>query len=340
MEPNANAPLPAQAPELEPPKKYIRTFAGDMEIVQKGGTPELAPFSKRPASPNPPASPPPSPPNAPLKTYAGDFSERMKKTHASTATVLAAEQDRTFPAPPLLPSKPPRRAFWYLALGATLLVVSAAGAYITYTRYLASVAPVALAPNIPAPIAVDERQEISGGGQALIEAVRASAANPLVAGAVRLLFLTSADSTSNVFSALSVGAPEVLLRNIRGEGGMAGVVSVGGEQSPFFILAVSSYSATFSGMLSWEKEMPRDLGGLFPFTMASSTTATSTPSAPASFITFTDASVESHDVRVYRDASGREALLYGYWNQETLIIARNTAAFVELVGRLSASRAQ
>ena len=55
---------------------------------------------------------------------------------------------------------------------------------------------------------------------------------------------------------------------------------------------------------------------------------------------FVDEVVRNHDVRVYRDATGKSVLLYGYWNQTTLVIARDVAAFTELLQRLATSRAQ
>ena len=137
---------------------------------------------------------------------------------------------------------------------------------------------------------------------------------------------------------------------------MAGIVNVDGRQSPFFILSVATYSDTFAGMLSWERMMSRDLEKLFPpypasvpATLAVSTSsplvATSTvaaviPTVPATIAAFHDEVVSNHDARIYRDAAGKSILLYGYWNQTTLVIARDPAALTEIFGRLATSRAQ
>ena len=118
------------------------------------------------------------------------------------------------------------------------------------------------------------------------------------------------------------------------------VVGTGGKQSPFFILSVASYGDTFAGMLSWEPTMPRDLGALFHSyltNVSTSTSATSTPKVSAPIL-FRDEVISNHDVRIYRDAEGRSILLYGYWNQTTLIIARDPEAFIEIAGRISTSR--
>mgnify|MGYP001607838941 FL=1 len=360
-----------------------------METLQKGGTPDLAPLQKapelspvvpppvelplpepieplpplpRPVPPLPPAPAPAEPKAAPLQTYASDFSDRMKETHASAATVLAAEQDEG--SREQVPEPPSRRNLFLAIAGGVFLIAGAGGAYVAYERYLSASAPVILAPTISAPIFFDESEEVSGTGADLLRSLEESVARPIAEGAVRLLHLEGATTTGNVsvFSALQMPAPNIVLRNIIAGSSMAGIVSVDGEQSPFFILSVASFGDTFAGMLAWETAMPRDLAGLFPpypvplpEIVATSTGATSsqavsakqtkkpattTPPAPVFVPAFRDEIIANHDVRAYRDAEGRSVLLYGYWDQSTLVIARDQAAFTEILGRLATSRAQ
>ncbi|MDE1919324.1 MAG: hypothetical protein KGH56_01360 [Patescibacteria group bacterium] len=377
---------PKEAPDQARSGKFIRTFAGDMETLKGGGVPDLAPLGGSSLTPPSPAAAPapvappvpPSPAPAPfpspvstlaperpipLQTYAGDFSQRMKETHATAATVLAAEQDSAKGVPfAEEPEKSSRGGILYVIAGGALLIIGVTAAYFAYSRYGAQVAPVILAPAVTAPIFVDDREQISGADAAtLMQAIVQSNTRTIAAGSVRLLYLDPASSES-VFSALRLPAPDILRRNVNTAGSMAGVVNVSGSQSLFFILSVTSYSDTFSGMLSWEAQMPHDLAQLFPpypspapslsmatSTMATSTAktnvkaapkATSTPSLPAFQPGFIDEAVANHDARVYRDANGKTVLIYGYWNQKTLVIARNEAAFTEILGRLATSRSQ
>lgn len=343
--------------DTKTPEKYIRTFHSDADVLQKGGIPDLAPLQRpleavvppSPPSPPPPVSVPspaialPAPKPNPPETYSDDFALRMKEEHASTATVIAAEQDA---APVLMPPAPAPRSYKNLAysvIGVLLLVAGAGGMYVAYGRYLSALAPVVLLPSASVPIFVDERDQLSGTGTALTQAVMQAAGRPLAGGSVRLL--SPEATTTTVFLALQPPAPNILIRNIAANGSMAGVVSAGGTQGLFFILAVSSYSNTFAGMLSWEPRLPRDLAKLFPpypeaasaTSTATSTIATST--SPALAAGFTDASVANHDVRIYRDTAGRTVLLYGYWNRSTLVIARNEAIFSEVLHRLATTRA-
>lgn len=381
------------------PEKYIRTFAGDMDTVQKGGVPDLTPLEKTEpaplerivaASPLPPKAPaleapavfsPPPPPQpagpAPIKTYESDFSKRVKETNASTATVLAAEQDAL---PTVVASGPSQSkgGVVYIIAGIVLLLAGGIGAYFAYEHYLAASAPIVVAPSVSAPIFVDEREELLGTGSVMLQAIQKSVVRPIASGSVRFLYVAST-SQGSVFSLLPFGAPDILVRNVHAQGSMAGVVTVTGVQSPFFILSVSSYSDTFAGMLSWETAMPHVLEALFPaypapvvlvgtstlattvstsspqatatttkskspkpVTVATTSTSSGQASSPQATTTapvgFKDEVVSNHDVRVYRDEQGRSVLIYGYWNQMTLIIARDTSAFSEIIQRLATSR--
>jgi len=330
--------------------------------------PVTSPISA-PVSPTPPTDTFKTPS---LQTYSEDFRARVKETHASTATILAAEQD----AAPRMQGeleKPPRSNHnaWYVAAGLTLLIAGSVGVYVAYSHFLTTTAPILVASGVSTPIFVDDREVVSGTGTALVQAIKLSVGKPLAMNAVRLLSYESATASSSIFSSLSVSAPLVLLRNMDAIGSMAGIVNTTSGQSPFFILSVGSYSTTFSGMLSWESTMQISLNTLFPLYPAptpiipvvatttvatttiatttktttkvsiktpaktiATTTATTTPAASVA-IGFRDEVLSNHDVRVYRDALGRSILLYGYWNQSTLIIARDPVAFLEILGRLA-----
>ncbi len=388
-----------KTPAKNLPGKYIRTLAGDIQTLKEGGIPDFAPFVPSNteskdlfiATPSiPPLSPLPIPAPAPvtdpvqksipesplapqsivpealpvsatlLKTYEGDFSQQMQDTHSSAATVLAAEQDSATGAPQILPEKSSPHSLLFGIAGSLLLIVSGIGVYVAYTKYLEKTL-VIFAPVVSAPIFVDEREQLSGTGLDLSQALEQSVARMIAVGAVRLLYLeTSTTTPDSVFSALRLPASDILLRNVNVAGSMAGVVNTDGRQSPFFILSVDSYSETFAGMLQWEPHLLQDLKQIFPpystpslstfatSTVATSTTkvakpmakAASTPSIPKVQLTFVDEIVANHDVRIYRDTAGQSILLYGYWNQTTLVIARDPAAFNEILQRLATSRAQ
>ncbi len=364
------------------PERYIRTFEGDVNTFQSGGIPDLAlmkgpqpspaerliemsPLMSIPQveAPEPvenliKPTPLPLPPKAsedegpaPIETYSGDFRERMKKTNASTATVLAAEQDATprFEQQQTASGESTRSTIGYVVASVGLVLIGGIGAYVAYLHYSNVLTPVPTAESAITPIFVDTREQVSGTGATLLQAIKKSVGEPLGANSVRLLSLSNpstADTT--VFSAISTNTPGLLLRNVNAEGSMAGVVNTSSGQSPFFILSVGAYNATFSGMLSWEPVMQNDLSPLYPLYPAptpdvASSTATTTlqtfvpTGISAQKSNFRDEVVSNHDVRIYRDAQNRSILLYGYWNQQVLVIARDPAAFTEILARLATS---
>ncbi|OYV27395.1 MAG: hypothetical protein B7W98_01890, partial [Parcubacteria group bacterium 20-58-5] len=234
---DTNAPLPGDtpaAPKDTQPEKYIRTFAGDIETLRGGGSPDLTPLDESHAtvaerlvapSPVPPPAPPapepppvetPAPPEkpepspTPLETYAGDFMARVKDTHASPMTVLAAEQDAAQGAPRAEPPEQPRSStIPYIIGGVVLIIVGVASAYVAHLYYAQTNAPVVLAPTVSAPIFVDDRHEIVGSGVALTQAIVKSVAAPIVSGSIRLLYTASSTDSGSIFSALGTSAPNV-----------------------------------------------------------------------------------------------------------------------------------
>src|SRR3989344_8693189 len=246
-----------------PPAKYIRTFETDMKTVQAKGTPDLtqlvetqessesselselptpipepkieptpAQTSEPAPAPTPkpdlvPVVPPPGLPElgmpSPIETYTSDFADRMKETKASTASIIAVEQDARATPGAEAQTIAPRGNRLYIIGGAVLIVLGALGAYIAYARYMGATTPVVITLGVTAPIFVDDRVEVSGMGGALLQEIKQSTARPLAFNAVRLLY-ASTTADRSVFSLLDISAPSVLLRNITADGSMAGGV--------------------------------------------------------------------------------------------------------------------
>ncbi len=352
------------------PKKVIRTFAGDMHSIKEEKTPNLIPFKKSQASPREriigrsavTQIPIPVPiktsgidkvqkndniivpkkqnVSSQLETYSGDFSDQVKKTNASRASILATEQNATTYTKPKNPTVSKNNNIWYILVGGILLLVGGVIVYMAYSQYGAKTVPVIVAPTISAPIFIDSREQVSGTGIALLQEIEQSVTKPLAINKIRMLFIKPTSySSGNVFTQLKLNAPNRILRNIITKGGVAGIINTRFGNSPFFIIPVDSYGPTFASMLSWEPRMQTDLSKLFP--MPQNKTLTSGTTTPAvAHSGFRDEVVSNHNARVYRNAQGTSVLVYGYWNPTTLIIARNPSAFAEIIARLATARTQ
>lgn len=334
---------------------------------------QFSPFPPAPPQPAPVQPAPPQPASAmpsigvvpldssasPLHTYTSDFADRIDRQRASTFSVLAAQSDsrsdsgfRT--ATTVTPSK--RRGMLTMALAVLLILVGIGGIYAAY-RFASTGEKTEVTLGVPSLIFADEKMELPGPDYR--QDLANAAAQPLVEGNILITYVTVASSTplglksapqpgGALIRLLSLGAPDILLRNVD-VSSTVGVVSAGGQTSPFFVLRVNSYERTFAGMLGWENRMLSDLQPYYPqyetpipepVVTATSTTQVSSLIALPSAAGFTDAIVSNIDVRVLKDGAGRTLILYGYSDKETLIIARDEAAFTTLVARLAATQGE
>jgi hypothetical protein len=302
--------------------------------------------------------------SAPIHTYRSDFTDQVQTQGASALRVLAAQADAPRTKAPAPASK---STLPLIVLGVLLVLLASGGIFAAY-EYAASNKVPLVAPAAPSLIFVDDRQEVAGTGRELLAAVANAAAAPLTQNSVRLLYISATSTTAGVttaapapggalIAALQLPAPDILLRSIQPES-TVGVVSAGTETRAFFILRVDSYERSFAGMLAWEPTIAEDVSLLYPpypapaapavATSTATTTAKTTKSAPPPVIApvtvapaaFDDEVVDSHDVRVLRDASGRSLIIYGYWDPTTLVIARDEAAFTEILNRLANTKQQ
>lgn len=311
---------------------------------------------------------------APFHSFSTDFKDRTAKTNASSFSVLAAGLDAgQAVAERSAPTTSERPPVFVLVGGALLLLLAAGGAYAGYLYIGARHEVPAIVLSVPSLIFADEYKKLEGSGAVLMDALATTATDPVAPSTAVVTYVgypateeagTIAGTPAPggyLIKALALAAPELLLRNTLPES-TVGVINEGGDTKPFFIFRVSSYERTFAAMLTWEPRMMRELAVLYPLypeeafepqvdlsLVATSTASTSpalatstpvvAPVAPAPVTVsgrFVDAVVANRDVRILRDSRGRSIMLYGYADRETLIVARNEAAFAALLVRLSA----
>lgn len=331
-----------------------------------------------PVAPPPPIRPTPPVPKpqavAPFHSFSTDFKDRTEATKSSSFSVLAAGLDAgQAVASRSASTERERPPVLILIAGVLLLVLAGGGAYASYLYIGARHEVPVITLSVPSLIFADEYKKIEGSGSTLLQALATTASEQLLPGTAVVTYVgyppseeagTIAGSPAPggvLMRALSLSAPDLLLRNIEEES-TVGVINEGGDTRTFFILRVSSYERTFAAMLTWEPLMMRELGVLYPvyledmpepvvdLSLVASSTATTTlassstttpvmPSVPPPVTVsgrFVDAIVANRDVRILRDSRGRSIMLYGYADRETLIVARNEAAFAALLVRLSA----
>ena len=343
----AQAPVPP--PPVIPPPPPLPTPIPVPE-------PTFSPFPPVPPKPAPEPSPAPIPQlgvvpadagPSPLHTYTSDFADRIDEKQASKFSVLAADSDAGIRT---IAGVKKRSGMLSVVLAVLLIIVGMGGLFAAY-RFMSIGEEPEVALGVPSLILADEKMELRGPNyrQDLVDA----ASQPLVEGNILITYVTAASTTplglqsapqpgGALIRLLNLGAPDIIFRNVD-LSSTVGVVAAEGETTPFFIFRVNSYERTFAGMLAWESRMLADLDSLYPpypapvSELATTTAASSVVQPPASSF-FIDEIVSNIDVRMIKNGSGRTLILYGYSDKETLIIARNEAAFTTLVARLNATR--
>lgn len=130
-------------------------------------------------------------------------------------------------------------------------------------------------------------------------------------------------STGDILETLAWQGGPALLRAINEVNfGMLGT-------TPFIIMRVTSFDTAFGGLLYAEDKLSNDLSPLFgePVTGSFSVSPEGSKVRPAYF---EDDTVRNHDVRVLRDELEKERIVYGFVNQNTVIITTDRGTFSAL----------
>jgi hypothetical protein len=102
------------------------------------------------------------------------------------------------------------------------------------------------------------------------------------------------------------------------------------DNQPAIVLKVSAYDSTFGGLLLSEAVLSSELAPLFGGTVTA-TYKVGVGTVPPEFV---DELADNHDVRVLKDEMENERLVYGFTDQNTVIITTNKETFTSLSSRL------
>jgi len=125
----------------------------------------------------------------------------------------------------------------------------------------------------------------------------------------------------NFFLTLEGSVPDAFSRSLKPlyEGGLMSA----GETKGYLVFTTEYYENTVVGLLSWEKQMMRDL-----YPLIDPLRAELLPSATEG--TWKAQTWNGYDLRVFTTTDGRVALVYGWVDRKTLIITGGIQIFTEL----------
>ncbi len=295
-----------------------------------------------------------SPTISPIHTYKTDFVDTVRKTGASATSILAVEHDAQSRTKSHI-QKAHKASLWFVIGGAFLVVISIVGIGYAYLHNIKETSPAPIVLSVPSLIPSSTSHEISGSGPALLQALAQTAQIHLQNGAVAITYLATTTKLKNgaikkrplpggyIIAALHLPIPTILMNNTA-VNSTVGIVAAGNQTRPFFILRVASYDAAFAGMLRWENSIATNLQEIYPAiinpntanaTSTSTTTVQTNKTIDSTANAFVDETILNHSVRILRDSSKQSIMLYGFANRNTLIIARNAAAFIVLLNKLN-----
>lgn len=265
-----------------------------------------------------------------LRTYQGDVEEAIGKNKESSTTIFVAEQKRK-ESKPIIASEvkdSPFRNKLFISIGSLLFVLGLA--IITTVYYIRATEKTIIEQKTKALLTFSKEKSIdisSSTRESLLSAMRQERETfKLPVNSILFINTTSGNIPAKIETILSLVAPsqpDTLTRSF-GDKYMFGVYSYDTNEI-FIILKVSDFASSYSGMLKWEKEMPKDLQRLFGLA----------PELLAESVSFSDLALKNKDLRVLKDFSGKTQLLYSFINKDTLVITKNESIFSAIIGRLS-----
>jgi len=174
-------------------------------------------------------------------------------------------------------------------------------------------------------------EKATGGGKSAYQLLVREVGNANIKlGSMEAIFLASGEGVATLLPADEVlglttkRPPARLLRQI--EPPYTFGVLAGATNSGFLILTTKNYDTVFADMLVWEPDLVRDL-----YAPLTGKEATKELLATA----WKDVVVRNIDVRELSATDHDDAIVWGFVNQKTLVIARNEATFKEVLTRLT-----
>lgn len=296
----------------------------------------------------------------PVRTFKDDIERTVSQTNASLVKVLAAEQTKhsQVQAEQSEPTQPTNTSS-YLKIALSGLLVGVGVTMVVVAFIMLRPGPTVITvSNLPEYIITEEQIQVDATGKNRRDLMSTLQAQQdvvqLELGSMAHLYLTITEelpdggSRTTLMSAekfldqIESRAPAPLVRTLN-DNMMLGVHMFDGNE-PFLILKTSFFENAFAGMLAWENDINADLAPLFGpvqvldgrSTLQQGTTTTLTSelfSQP-----FVDDIYRNKEVRVLRDGGGNDALVYGFVNNETLVITTNEQTFNSIVTRMTTRR--
>ena len=260
-------------------------------------------------------------PLQPLHTLQTDTAEALTKESVSKVHIIAEQEkakikEREMIREENVAASTPSHFLRNILITVILIVILGGAGYAIFAGLLNKTEEV---PQIAIPVTPDEEliafnsmKEINFSDEEFLnrEIVSQKLFSEARADSGEVTFFKLNISLHNLLSTLSPSMPDEYQRAL-GEKSFFGGVA----ENNFIIIEVDSYERAFGAQLEWENTMKEDLFPLFGISSSSSVSR------------FEDRIVANRDTRAALDQSGKTLFLYGFYQNDALIFARNEETF-------------
>lgn len=324
------------------------------KVVPQTEPPVVPPAAPQVVSPNPIAeaiaqnnTPPQEPEGSHLKqirTFEGDVADAIKKQNESLISIQRKEEKKREAVQTLSPNTESAKHHFsikplIMALS-TLIFIGGGGygAYYALTTYQEKTAlPVINAP-INQFLGVGKVADIDAstlGRQSIIDAVQNIRSETRDSDTLDQIQFNRVGETStelldfaDFLTRINSHAPNPLIRSFDPLF-MFGVLSSNPSHS-ILIVKLKSFENAFPGMLEWEARLVEDMLPLFIDPTELDGIATNS--------IFKDKTIQNYDTRVLRNSYNQTVLLYGFFDNNTLVMTDNENTFRTIMNRLQAEK--
>lgn len=294
-------------------------------------------------TPNPAQTPETPSPLKQIRTFEGDVADAIKRQNESLISIQRAEERRRTAVGNLAPTLNEEHHLSWKPLVMSLFTIvfivgGGFGAYYTWTTYNTKVA----LPQIETPknqfvsaLTLRDVDASTLGRQAVISVVHEVRGGDRDISAIEQVEMrrvsgTSSEllSTEDFLTRLASHAPKPLIRSFN-DLFMLGVLGANPAHT-FMLVKLDSFENAYPGMLEWEPRLAEDLLPLF----AEDNVVLSTPSSRE----FEDKTIQNHDTRVLRGGTGEIVLIYGFFDNNLLVVTDTDESFRTIINRLQSEK--
>lgn len=250
-----------------------------------------------------------------IHTLESDTAEAINKNNISKADIFAAQEKKHEEESVVEEKKvafSQYKSIFLMFLGIVVLLGISYGVFVFFTKQ---------SKQIPIPVATNTQTEIISYD--FVKEVNFLNPSKLTTDAIAtstkggVTFFKLSISMKDLLLTLSPSLPRDFYRAVQDKGFWGSL-----DGSNFFILTIDSYERSYAGMLTWEPLMKTDIFPLFGISSSSNLSR------------FEDRVVANKDTRVALDTQGNTLFVYGFYNPQTIIFARNSETFKAVSNRL------